>query len=118
MVHEQHGIGQYLGIRTLTVAGVTKDYITVKYAGKDSLYLPCDQLDKLSKYTGKSENVPLSKMGGSEWIKKKSRAKKAAKDMAKELIALYAERKRCIRDRSEIYCHLSPASPYMTATQR
>ena len=94
VVHEQHGIGQYLGIRTLTVAGVTKDYITVKYAGKDSLYLPCDQLDKLSKYTGKSENVPLSKMGGSEWIKKKSRAKKAAKDMAKELIALYAERSR------------------------
>ena len=94
VVHEQHGVGQYLGIKTLTVAGVTRDYITIKYAGTDSLYVPCDQLDKVSKYSGKSENVVLSKMGGAEWIKKKQRAKKAAKDMAKELIALYAERSR------------------------
>ena len=94
VVHEQHGVGQYLGIKTLTVAGVTRDYITIKYAGKDSLYVPCDQLDKVSKYSGKSENVVLSKMGGGDWIKKKQRAKKAAKDMAKELIALYAERSR------------------------
>jgi len=94
VVHEQHGVGQYLGIKTLTVAEVTRDYITIKYAGKDSLYVPCDQLDKVSKYSGKSENVVLSKMGGGDWIKKKQRAKKAAKDMAKELIALYAERSR------------------------
>lgn len=94
VVHEQHGVGQYLGIKTLTVAGVTRDYITIKYAGKDSLYVPCDQLDKVSKYSGKSENVVLSKMGSGDWIKKKQRAKKAAKDMAKELIALYAERSR------------------------
>ena len=94
VVHEQHGIGQYQGIKTLTVAGVTRDYITIKYAGKDALYVPCDQLDKVSKYSGKSENVVLSKMGGSDWVKKKTRAKKAAKDMAKELIALYAERSR------------------------
>lgn len=94
VVHEQHGVGQYLGIKTLTVMGITRDYISIKYAGTDSLYVPCDQLDKVSKYSGKSENVVLSKMGGSEWIKKKQRAKKAAKDMAKELIALYAERSR------------------------
>lgn len=94
VVHELHGVGQYLGIKTLTVAGVTRDYITIKYAGKDQLYVPCDGLDKVSKYSGKGENVTLSKMGGSEWIKKKTRAKKAAKDMAKELIALYAERTR------------------------
>lgn len=92
VVHEQHGVGQYLGIKTLTVMGVTRDYISIKYAGKDSLYVPCDQLDKISKYSGKSETVVLSKMGGSDWIKKKQRAKTAAKDMAKELIALYAER--------------------------
>ncbi|MBQ8758864.1 MAG: hypothetical protein IJZ20_04135, partial [Clostridia bacterium] len=71
VVHEQHGVGQYLGIKTLTVAGVTRDYITIKYAGKDSLYVPCDQLDKVSKYSGKSETVVLSKMGGGDWIKKK-----------------------------------------------
>ncbi|MBO4343262.1 MAG: transcription-repair coupling factor, partial [Clostridia bacterium] len=94
VVHELHGIGQYVGIKTLTVAGVTRDYITIKYAGKDVLYVPCDQLDKVSRYTGKAENVTLSKMGGSEWIKKKQRAKKAAKNMAKELITLYAERMR------------------------
>ncbi len=94
VVHEMHGVGQYLGIKTLTVAGVTRDYITIKYAGKDSLYVPCDQLDKVSKYSGKSENVVLSRMGGADWIKKKQRAKKAAKDMAKELISLYAERSR------------------------
>ena len=94
VVHELHGVGQYMGIKTLTVAGVTRDYITIKYAGKDQLYVPCDGLDKVSKYSGKGDNVVLSKMGGSEWIKKKTRAKKAAKDMAKELIALYAERSR------------------------
>ncbi len=94
VVHEIHGIGQYIGIKTLTVAGITRDYVTIKYAGKDVLYVPCDQLDKVSKYTGKSENVTLSKMGGTEWIKKKQRAKKAAKNMAKELISLYAERMR------------------------
>ena len=94
VVHEAHGIGRYEGIRTLTVAGVTRDYVTVRYAGNDALYVPCDQLDKMSKYAGKDGNVPLSKMGGSEWKTKKSRAKKAARDMAKELIALYAERTR------------------------
>ena len=94
VVHEQHGVGQYLGIKTLTVMGVTRDYISIKYAGTDSLYVPCDQLDKVSKYSGKSETVVLSKMGGAEWVKKKQRAKKAARDMAKELIALYAERSR------------------------
>lgn len=94
VVHELHGVGQYMGIKTLTVAGVTRDYITIKYAGKDQLYVPCDGLDKVSKYSGKGDNVVLSKMGGSDWIKKKTRAKKAAKDMAKELIALYAERSR------------------------
>lgn len=94
VVHELHGIGQYQGIKTLTVAGITRDYITIKYAGKDALYVPCDQMDKVSKYSGKSDTVVLSKMGGSDWVKKKTRAKKAAKDMAKELIALYAERSR------------------------
>ncbi len=94
VVHEAHGIGRYEGIKTLTVAGVTRDYITIRYAGSDALYVPCDQLDKVSKYSGKTENVTLSKMGGSEWKNRKYKAKKAAKGMAKELIALYAERKR------------------------
>lgn len=96
VVHEIHGIGQYLGMSSLTVDGARKDFIKVQYAGTDALYLPCGQLDKISKYIGAGEggNVKLSKMGGTEWAKTKLRAKTAAKEMAKELIALYAERLR------------------------
>ena len=94
VVHTLNGIGRYEGIKTLTVDHVTRDYITIQYAGSDVLYVPVDQLDKVSKYTGKDENVRLSKMGGAEWKKTKSRVKKAAKDMAKQLIALYAARKK------------------------
>ena len=94
VVHDVHGIGIFEGIRTLTAAGVTRDYITIKYAGGDSLYVPCDQLDKVSRFSGKSEGVKLSKMGSSDWAKTKTRVKKAAKEMAKKLIALYAERSR------------------------
>ena len=94
VVHDVHGIGVYEGIKTLTVAGITRDYITIKYLGNDSLYVPCDQLDKVSKFSGKSEGVRVSKLGSSDWTKTKARAKKAAKDIAKELIVLYAERMR------------------------
>ncbi|MBQ8508336.1 MAG: transcription-repair coupling factor [Clostridia bacterium] len=97
VVHANHGIGQYMGIEQLTVVGVTKDYIKIKYAGSDLLYLPTDQLDMVSKYIGahsESGAVKLSKMGGTEWVKAKTRAKAAAKSMAKELIRLYAERQR------------------------
>jgi len=97
IVHANHGIGQYLGLESLTVEGVTKDFVKIKYAGTDMLYLPTNQLDMVSKYIGaRSEDglVKLSRMGGAEWGKAKSRAKAAARAMAKELIALYAERLR------------------------
>ncbi len=94
VVHDVHGIGIYEGIKTLTVGGITRDYITLKYQGSDSLYVPCDQLDKVSKFSGKSEGVRVSKLGSNDWTKTKARVKKAAKDIAKELIALYAERTR------------------------
>lgn len=94
VVHETHGIGIYEGIKTLCAAGITRDYITIKYAGSDCLYVPCDQLSKVSKFSGKSENVKISRMGSQEWTKTKARVKKAAKEMAKKLITLYAERKR------------------------
>ena len=94
VVHDVHGIGMYDGIKTLTAAGITRDYITIKYAGNDSLYVPCDQLDKVSKFSGKTDTVRLSKMGSADWTKTKTRVKKAAKEMAKQLIALYAERTR------------------------
>ena len=95
VVHENYGIGQYMGIENLTVGGVKRDYINIRFAGSDRLYLPTDKMDLLSKYIGAHSDdglVKLSKFGGSEWGRTKSRAKAAVKDMAKELIALYAAR--------------------------
>lgn len=96
VVHENHGIGRFAGIVRMQVDGFDKDYIKISYAGTDTLYVPATQLDMVSKYTGGGEDKPvrLSKMGGTEWAKTRSRAKGAAKDMAKKLIALYAERQR------------------------
>ncbi len=96
VVHENHGIGRFAGIVKMQVDGLEKDYIKICYAGTDSLYVPATQLDMVSKYTGACEEKPvkLSKMGGTEWAKTRARAKSAAKDMAKKLIALYAERQR------------------------
>ncbi|HBL84070.1 MAG: transcription-repair coupling factor [Clostridiales bacterium GWF2_38_85] len=95
VVHINHGIGKYEGITNLTVAGVSKDYIKLQYRGTDVLYVPCNQLDMISKFIGGSkETQPLSKLGGIEWQNAKARVKKAAKDIAKDLIQLYAERNR------------------------
>ena len=96
VVHENHGIGRFAGIVKMQVDGLDKDYVKINYAGTDCLYVPATQLDLVSKYTGGGEDkaVRLSKMGGAEWAKTRSRAKSAAKDMAKKLIALYAERQR------------------------
>ncbi len=96
VVHENHGIGRFAGVVKMQVDGFEKDYIKLQYAGTDALYVPATQLDMVSKYTGAGEDKPvkLSKMGGTEWAKTRSRAKSAAKDMAKKLIALYAERQR------------------------
>ncbi len=97
VVHLNYGIGLFEGIETVTVDGVTKDYITIKYAGTDKLFVPCDKLDMIGKYIGSREKngaVKLSKMGGGDWIKARDRAKGAARDIAKELIRLYAERQR------------------------
>lgn len=96
VVHEHHGIGRYVGIFKMPVDGIEKDYVKIAYAGTDSLYVPATQLDLVSKYIGGGEDAPikLSKMGGAEWTKAKLRAKTAAKEMAKELIELYAARQR------------------------
>ena len=97
VVHEVHGIGQYMGIENLTVDGVSRDYITIKYAGSDRLFLPTDKLDMISKYIGAHSDdglVKLSKFGGGEWGRAKAKAKAAVTEMAKELIQLYAERMR------------------------
>ena len=87
VVHEYHGIGRFAGIVQMPVDGAVKDYIKISYAGADTLYVPATQLDLVSKYIGAGEDRPvkLSKMGGTEWARTKTRAKAAAKSMAKEL---------------------------------
>nr|MCR5263671.1 DEAD/DEAH box helicase [Clostridiales bacterium] len=97
VVHQSHGIGRYVGLHTLTIDGVTRDYMKIQYAGTDVVYIPCDKLDRLSKYIGahgEDSSVKLSRIGGAEWARAKQKAKGAAKDMAKKLIQLYAERLR------------------------
>ena len=97
VVHEAHGIGQYMGLTTMTVDGTTRDYITIQYAGSDKLFMPVEKLDKVSKYIGAHSDdgtLRLSKFGSAEWGKTKARAKSTLRDIAKELIKLYAERQR------------------------
>ena len=96
VVHENHGIGKFAGIVRMQVDGFDKDYIKLDYAGGDTLYVPATQLDMVTKYTGAGEEKPvrLSKMGGADWAKTRSRAKASAKDMAERLIKLYAQRQR------------------------
>lgn len=101
VVHVHHGIGRFAGIERMRVDGVDKDYIKICYAGNDSLYVPATQLDMVSKYIGghgEDEDgqirTKLSKLGGTDWSRAKTKARAAAKDLAKGLIALYAERQR------------------------
>ena len=97
VVHVHHGVGRFAGIQKMPVDGVEKDYIKLDYLGGDCLYVPVTQLDLVSKYIGGGEeegHARLSKLGGTEWARQKSRAKAAARDLAKGLIALYAQRAR------------------------
>ena len=94
VVHAAHGIGVFEGIHKIDMQGVVKDYIKVRYAKNDTLYVPVTQLDMVSKYIGPREDatVKLHRLGGAEWQKAKTRVRNAVKDMAKELMKLYAER--------------------------
>jgi transcription-repair coupling factor (superfamily II helicase) len=94
VVHVHHGIGQFTGIERLEVAGIEKDYFGIRYAGEDKLYVPLDQLHLLQKYLGSAaETMPkLYKLGGTEWHKVKNKARNAVKEMAIDLLKLYAKR--------------------------
>ena len=93
VVHINHGIGQYVGIEQLEVDGRKKDYLHIRYAGQDRLYVPVDQIHLLQRYVGLDEAAPrLSKLGGSEWNRVKKRAKESVQEMAEGLLKLYAER--------------------------
>jgi transcription-repair coupling factor (superfamily II helicase) len=93
VVHVQHGIGRYLGIKTLEIAGLHRDYLHVKYAGEDSLYVPTDQVHLLQKYVGSEGKVPkIYSLGGGDWQKVKARVKQSVQEMAGQLLKLYAAR--------------------------
>ena len=97
VVHENHGIGRFVSMERIRVDGVIKDYVKIAYQGSDVLFVPATQLDMVSKYIGgggEEAVVKLSKMGTDTWQKTKAKARKAAKDMAAELIKLYAARRR------------------------
>jgi transcription-repair coupling factor (superfamily II helicase) len=94
VVHVDHGIGRFTGFDTKTVGGVTRDYLRLEYRDEDRVFVPTDQLDKLSRYVGANGHAPaLSKLGSRAWETMKSRARRAAHELAGELINIYAERK-------------------------
>ena len=94
VVHENHGIGRFLGIEELVVQGNKKDYLKIKYAGDDMLYVPVEQMDIVQKYIGSDGVTPkINKLSGSEWKVTKAKAKAAIAEMASELLDLYAKRK-------------------------
>lgn len=92
VVHSIYGIGVFEGIHKITNGGIIKDYIKISYAKTDVLYVPVTQLDLISRYIGAEGNVRLNRLGSGEWHKTRARVKKAVKEMAKELTALYAKR--------------------------
>ena len=97
VVHENYGIGRFVAMEQIKVDGAVKDYVKIAYQGSDTLFVPATQLDMVSKYIGgggEDANVKLNKIGTDAWQKTKTKARKAAKDMAAELIKLYAARKR------------------------
>ena len=96
VVHENYGIGRFVAMEQIKVDGAVKDYVKIAYQGSDTLFVPATQLDLVSKYIGGGEEatVRLNKIGSDAWQKTKTKARKAAKDMAGELIQLYAARKR------------------------
>ncbi len=94
VVHENHGIGKFLGIEQVSIQNVKKDYLKIKYAGEDMLYVPVEQMDLIQKYVGAEGAAPkLNKLSGGEWKKTKAKAKAAIASMAKELLELSARRK-------------------------
>ena len=97
VVHENYGIGRFVAMEQIKVDGAVKDYVKIAYQGSDTLFIPATQLDMVSKYIGgggEDANVRLNKIGADAWQKTKTKARKAAKDMAGQLIQLYAARKR------------------------
>ncbi len=97
VVHRANGIGQYIGVNTITTGKITKDYIKIKYRNDDILYVPTDSLDNVRKYIGGGERTPtLNRLGSKEWERTKSKVKSNLREIAKDLIELYARRRNAV----------------------
>ena len=97
VVHSNYGIGIFVGVNTITADGTTKDYIKIKYLGDDILYVPTNQLDSIRKYIGGEEQgLKINKLGSKEWTTTKAKVKKNLREVAGELIELYAKRERAV----------------------
>lgn len=95
VVHKTNGIGQYIGVNTIKADGITKDYIKIKYTGQDVLYVPTDSLDNIRKYIGGGEKAPkINKLGSKEWENTKNKVKSNLREVARNLIELYAKRQK------------------------
>lgn len=95
VVHTQHGIGKYMGVETVEIEGIRRDYLRIRYGGDDMLFVPTDQVGLLQKYIGSEGEAPrLHRMGSAVWGRTKARAKAAVEDIAQDLIKLYARRKK------------------------
>ncbi|MCP1726694.1 transcription-repair coupling factor (superfamily II helicase) [Natronospira proteinivora] len=93
VIHEEHGVGRYLGLQTLDMGDEPTEFLTLEYAGGDKLYVPVASLNLISRYTGTSpENAPLHRLGSDQWDKARKRAARKARDVAAELLDLYARR--------------------------
>ena len=93
VVHENHGVGKYVGVEQLELQNVKKDYLTLEYRGSDKLYIPVDQMNLVQKYIGSdADRVKINRLGSAEWVKTKAKVKKSVEEMAKELVELYATR--------------------------
>ncbi len=93
VVHAHHGIGKYIGIENMSQGKIEKDYLEIHFRGNDKLYVPTDKIDLIQKYVGSGEKAPvLHKLGGAAWKRTKSKVSAAVKDIADDLIKLYAER--------------------------
>jgi len=93
VVHEDNGVGRYLGMQTLSLGDIEQEFLTLEYAGGDKLYVPVSSLHLISRYTGVApESAPLHKLGSGQWEKAKRRASERVRDVAAELLAIYAQR--------------------------
>ena len=93
VVHEDHGVGRYLGLQKLSMGGVDQEFLTLEYAGGDKLYVPVSHLHLISRYSGASpETAPLHKLGSGQWERAKRKAREKVRDVAAELLAIYAQR--------------------------